>query len=180
MKTALTANELLHLYLPGKRTELVRGRLVVSEPPGFRHGAVTARLASLLTAHVAAHHLGTVVAGDAGFTLERNPDTVRGPDAAFIRKDRVPEPVPAGFAELAPDLVAEVLSPGDRPGEVLSKVGDWLKAGTPLVWVLDPRRQMVRVYRADGSESLLGETDVLEGEAVLPGFTISVAALFAD
>lgn len=90
----------------------------------------------------------------------------------------VREPPPAGFAELAPDLVVEVLSPNDRPGEVLAKVADWLNAGSALVWVLDPVQRRARVYRADGSESFVGGDGVLEGEDVLPGLTFRLASLW--
>jgi len=173
--TKLTADDLLHLNLPDKRTELVRGVLVVREPAGYRHGQVAAELAHLLSAHVRANDLGSVFAAETGFTLFTDPDTVRAPDVAFISKARLPDPPPAGFASLAPDLVVEVLSPDDRPGEVLAKVGDWLRAGCRLVWVVDPARRRARVYRADGSESLLGEHDVLEGHDVLPGLTIRLA-----
>jgi Uma2 family endonuclease len=78
---------------------------------------------------------------------------------------------------MAPDLAVEVLSPGDRPGEVLGKVGDWLRAGCRVVWVIDPERRQVRVYRTDGSESVLGESDALDGEDVLPGFSCPLADL---
>lgn len=174
----MTADELLQLHVPGKRVELVRGALVVSEPPGFAHGAVMAELAGLLRNHVRAHQLGMVLAGDAGFKLTTDPDTVRGPDVAFIRRERVPDPLPVGFAGFAPDLVIEVLSPGDRAGEVLAKVGDWLSAGTSLVWVVDPERRLARVYRQDGSETIVSAEGALNGEDVVPGFTCSLAAVF--
>ncbi len=71
---------------------------------------------------------------------------------------------------LAPDLVVEILSPGDRPGEVLGKVADWLSAGTRLVWVVDPERRLARVYRAEGAEAIVTPDQVLQGEDVVPGF----------
>ncbi len=170
----LTAEELLHLNLPNKRTELVRGVLIVREPAGYVHGDVAARLLQAIGGYAERHSLGRVFAAETGFTLERNPDTVRAPDVAFIRTERLPDPPPRGFAELAPDLAVEVLSPDDRPGEVLDKVADWLKAGARLVWVVDPIRASARVYRADGSELELSESDVLQGEDLLPGFTCGV------
>ena len=173
----MTAEELLRLNLPNKRTELVRGVLVVREPAGYQHGDVAMRLAAAIYAHVEAHGLGRVFAAETGFTLERNPDTVRAPDVAFISTARLPDPAPRGFAELAPDLAVEVLSPDDRPGEVLAKVGNWLTAGARLVWVVDPVRVLARLYRADGSESTLSETDVLRGEDVLPGFEYPLSAI---
>ena len=169
--TPMTAEELSAKPLPNKRTELVRGVLVVREPAGFRHGAISAALTAILRAYVEAHRLGLVLAAETGFTLERNPDTVRAPDVAFVRQDRIPDPEPVGFAELAPDLVVEVLSPDDRPGETLAKVSDWLTAGSRLVWVVDPAHRLARVYRADGSETIVAEADALDGEDVVAGFS---------
>ena len=177
MPPLMTAEELLYTNVPNKRTELVRGRLIVHEPPGGRHGYVAANLAFRLSQHVDLTGAGAVFVGDVGFTLQRGPDTVRGPDVAFVRKDRLPEPVPTSYLAFAPDLVVEVLSPGDRPGEVLAKVGDWLDAGARLVWVIDPERRLARVYRADGAELMLAETDQLRGEDVLPGFSCTVASI---
>lgn len=167
----MTAEELLHLSLPDKRTELVRGVLIVREPAGYQHGEVAMNIAASLHAFVTPRGLGRVVAAATGFKLASNPDTVRAPDAAFISNARVPSPRPLGYPVLTPELVVEVLSPDDRAGEVLAKVGDWLKAGALLVWVVDPIRRLARVYRADGTESLLAETDVLDGEDVLPGLS---------
>ena len=174
----MTADELLRLALPNKRTELVRGVLMVREPAGYRHGEVIMQLARPLANFVDAHDLGRVLAAETGFKLESNPDTVRAPDIAFVSRDRVPSPSPKGYPALAPDLVVEVLSPADRPGEVLAKVAAWLNAGCLLVWVVDPDRRTARVYRADGSVSLLAENDSLDGEDVLPGFSCAVAKVF--
>ncbi|MGQ0641115.1 MAG: Uma2 family endonuclease [Gemmatimonadaceae bacterium] len=166
----LTAEELLHLNLPNKRTELVRGMLIIREPAGYQHGDIAMRVGAAIHSYVEAEALGRAFAAETGFTLTRGPDTVRAPDVAFIGNARLPHPPPRGFAEMAPDLAVEVLSPDDRPGEVLAKVADWLEAGARLVWVVDPIRANARVYRADGSETLLTEADRLDGEDVVPGF----------
>jgi Uma2 family endonuclease len=176
--TPITAEDLERLTPPNMCSELVRGVMMVREPPGFRHGAVTMRLAKLVMDHVDRLDLGLVLAAETGFALARNPDTVRAPDVAFIRRERLPDPLPVGFAELAPDLVVEVLSPGDRPGYVLAKVADWLSAGSTLVWVVDPTRRYARVYRADGSEVVVAEDGTLDGEDVLPGFNCRLSSLF--
>lgn len=169
---SMTADELLQASYPDKRTELVRGRLVVREPAGGRHGFVTARLAARLTVYGEEHDLGRVYAAETGFHIEREPDTVRAPDVAFIARRRVPGPEPAGFPTLAPDLVVEVLSHDDHPGDVLRKVGDWLAAGTRLVWVIDTERGGARVYRPDGTVTMVGGDGVLDGEDVVPGFRL--------
>jgi Uma2 family endonuclease len=173
----MTADELLHVHLANKRVELVRGVLVVREPAGGRHGSVAMNLAIRLGVHIERAALGQLFAAETGFTLARGPDTVRAPDIAFVRRERLPEPPPTGFPDLAPDLVVEVLSPGDRPGEVLAKVADWLSAGCRLVWVVDPERRQARVYRHDGSETLVSPDEALEGEDVVPGFSCPLGAV---
>lgn len=182
----MTADQLLAYDAGGMRTELVHGRLTVREPAGYWHGRVAARLLARLAsfleqdqaARASAHPLGDVLAAETGFRLRRNPDTVRAPDVAFVAWHRRPSST-TGFAELAPDVAAEVVSPGDRPGEVLGKVADWLAAGTTLVWVIDAERRLVRVYRADGSEAIVRDGDAISGESTIPGFTLSAVELFA-
>lgn len=173
----MTADELLRVHLPDKRVELVRGALVVREPPGYTHGRVTVNLAVRVAAHLDRAGARQVLVAETGFTLARDPDTVRGPDLAILSRERVPEPEPRGFLELAPDLVVEVLSPSDRAGEVLAKVADWLNAGTRLVWIVDPERRLARVYRPDGTETLVTASEALDGEDVVRGFSCPLAAI---
>jgi Uma2 family endonuclease len=175
----MTAADVERVSLPGKQVELVRGRLVVREPPGTRHGVIAASLGYHLSDFVRRHGLGLVCAQDTGFKIASDPDTVRAPDVAFVRQERADLIPERGYAELAPDLVAEILSPDDRPAEVLAKVADWLAAGTTLVWLVDPQRSVVHVYRADGSLTLLGAHDSLDGESVLPGFSCPVMHVLA-
>lgn len=174
----MTADELLRLNLPDKRTELIRGRLLVREPGGALHGAVAMRIGYRITAHVEAHTLGRVYAAETGFKIESDPDTVRAPDVAFIAKNRLPEREPLGYPGWAPDLAVEVLAHDDHPADTLEKVAQWLKAGVRLVWLVDCERRQGRVYRADGSEALLGSNDSLDGEDVLPGFRCRLADLW--
>lgn len=174
----MTADELLRISLPNKRSELVRGVLVVREPAGYRHGHVTARLGKRLMDVVEARGLGSVLAAETGFLISADPDTVRAADIAFVTQERLPDPDLPGYPALAPDLVVEVSSPGDRPGETLTKVGEWLTAGTRLVWVVDPTRLLARVYRSDGSEAVLGVGESLDGEDVVPGFSCPLDAIF--
>ena len=177
MPSLLTAEELLHQSIPDKRAELVRGVLVVREPAGGRHGRVAMNVALELGSYVRTHQLGVVYAAETGFTLARQPDTVRAPDVAFVRRERLPTPEPVGFPELAPDLVVEVLSPDDRPGQRLAKIADWLSAGTRLVWVIDPDRRAARVYRHDGTEHIVAADETLDGEDIVPGFSCPLSAI---
>lgn len=170
----LTAEELLGLEMPGKTIELVRGVLVVKEPPSTHHGRVAAKLTYLLADHVYRHDLGAVIQ-DAGFKIESGPDTVRAPDVSFVSRSRVGDIPSSGYAPFAPDLAAEIVSPGDRPGELLAKVAQWLDAGSKLVWIIDPLRQQARAFREDGELLIVPFEGRLDGAPVLPGFTCALA-----
>jgi Uma2 family endonuclease len=136
-------------------------------------------LALLLGAHVKANRLGVVLNSDTGFTIDRDPDTVRAPDVSFVRQQRIgPGGIPIGYWSLAPDVVVEVISPSDTLADVEDKVHDWLAAGTSLVWVINPRRRTVTVYRSPNAATILTEGDRLDGQDVVPGFSCSISELF--
>ena len=174
----MTADELLTLETAGKSTELVRGRLIVREPPSTYHGRVQSILNVLVGSYVRSHALGAVFGQDTGFKIASDPDTVRAPDLAFVDRTRVAQIPRRGYAALAPDLVAEIVSPDDRPGEVLAKTGEWLEAGVRLVLVIDPERRVATVYRDDGSVMTVSPDADVDGEAVLPGFSFRLSDLF--
>jgi Uma2 family endonuclease len=173
----MTAEELERVSIPGKTTELVRGQLIVSEPPGTNHGRVAARLSYLVSSWVWPRQLGDVFAQDTGFKIDSNPDSVRAPDLAFVARERRAQLARRGYSALAPDLIAEIVSPDDSPGKVLAKISAWLEAGVRLAWVIDPERSTAQVYRPDGSVSLVAADGELPGEGVLPGFTCTLAEI---
>lgn len=174
----LTAEHLYSITDDFYRFELVAGRLRVMEPPGFEHGDLAVTLAAGLSRHVRARGLGKVVT-ETGFVLRRDPDTVHGPDVAFVRAERLPAPEAVrNYFEGAPDLAAEVLSPNDRPGEAADKVRRYLAAGTGLVWVVDPKAQSVTAHAPNAIPRSLGIGDALDGGDVVPGFTLPLAELF--
>ena len=163
----------------GLRHELLRGMLVSEPLPSRLHGRTVARLSQLLSNFVEPRRLGVVYTGDTGFVLAREPDTVRGPDVAFLSERRERETADERpFIPGAPDLAIEVRSPNDRTGEILGKVSDYLAAGCPLVWVVDPIREEVSVFRSPFAPRVLAATDLLDGEEVLPGFSVAVAEIF--
>lgn len=176
----MTAEQLEHVDIPGKSTELVRGRLVVSEPPGTFHGKLAGRLLLRVGGFVEAQRLGEVFGQDTGFRIASNPDTVRAPDFAFLGHERLARVARRGYAAVAPDLIAEILSPDDRPGDVHDKIGEWLRAGVRLAWEIDPDRRTARVHRPGGSVSLVASHEALDGENVLPGFRCELKDLFRD
>ncbi len=115
-----------------------------------------------------------------GFRLTTDPDTVRAPDVAFVRAERLREVGrPRGYWPGAPDLVVEVISPNDLYTEVAEKVAEYLEHGTRMVLVLNPRRPNVAVHRPNQPVRILTIDDVIDGEDVVPGWTMPVRDLFA-
>ena len=175
----MTADELLALPRDEFRYELVNGELKKMSPAGHNHGRVTIRLTLPLAQYVVKHSLGEVYAAETGFKLGSNPDTVRAPDIAFIRQQRVDEVGKIkGYWPGAPDLAVEVLSPDDRVAEVEEKVSEWLTAGTRQVWVVSANLRTVTVYLSKTDILVLTEKDMLDGGDVLPGFRIQVKKIF--
>ena len=176
----MTAEELLKLPRGQFRYELVKGELIKMPPAGFDHGVVIMNLGAPLTQHVKTNQLGVVCGAETGFVIERDPDTVRAPDIAFVRRERLPQTGrPKAFWPGAPDLAVEVVSPGDTFEEVEEKVAEWLSAGARLVWVVNPKRRTVTVYRSLTEAAILTENDELDGQEIVPGFRCRVAELFA-
>jgi Uma2 family endonuclease len=175
----LTAEEYAHLpdREDGSKDELVRGSVVCEPPPSFGHGATALRIARRLAEFVERHGLGLVV-GEAGFVLARKPDTVRGPDAAFVSTERLAEHHGETFFAGAPDLAVEVISPSNSRRTVIEKTRDYLAAGARMVWTVDPERATVTVHAPGRRPAVLRAEDRLEGGDVLPGFSIPVRRLF--
>lgn len=162
------------------RVELVRGAVVREPRPSAYHGVLTARLFRALDAHVRAAALGTVLI-ETGFRLPGHAALVRGPDIAFIGRDRMPREIPKrGFWELAPDLAIEILSPHDRPAALESKALDYLGAGTREVWIVDPSPGHVTIRSPAGERTIVASPAALRGRDVVPGFTLELETLFAD
>ena len=173
----ITADELLMMPDDGKRYELIRGVLSEKVAPGYPHGIVVSRTIAALSNYSDANDYGSVTAGDPGHRLERNPDTVRAPDVAWIAPGRVPEGI-VGYPDFAPDLAVEVKSPGNSYAELADKALMWLSYGSREVWMMDPERVNVTRHRPGVPPEILYEDDILGGGDLLPGFTIPVWRLF--
>jgi Uma2 family endonuclease len=160
------------------RIELARG-LVVREPrPAPLHARVQARLAFHLESWSQATKRGSVLT-DCGFILEEAPPTVRGPDLAWVSAGRVPASgYSGGFWRVAPDLVVEILSPHDRATAIREKVQEYLRAGSRVVWVVDPLARTATLFAPDGSSQTVVPEGILDGGEVLPGFRVSLSDLF--
>ena len=164
----------------GLRLELIRGELCPMPNNSAMHGLLTSRLSGPIIAFVDDHDLGECFAAETRFTVEENPDTTIEPDFAFVSKRRLPSIPPTGYLRMAPDLVVETRSPGDTRTEYALKIARWLDAGTSSVWALDPATRSLTVHRTGVTPHTLVAGSMLEGEDVLPGFSLPLDRLFRD
>jgi Uma2 family endonuclease len=149
-------------------------------PASGAHGAVAGAIFAALNAFVEARQLGVCFPDNTGFALPGLDDTVRSPDVAFVRADRLPaDGIGAGFVAAAPDLVVEVLSPTESASDLEDKLRDYRQAGTSLVWVVDPVKRIVCVRSAGAAERWIDETGELDGDTLLSGFSMPVRSVFA-
>lgn len=159
--------------------ELVDG-VLVEKAMGFRESLLAGVVIGFLRAFVVPRNLGVVPAPDGMIRLF--PGLVRAPDVAFASWDRFPdrkvptEPIPT----LVPDLVVEILSGSNTAKEMRRKRGEYFSQGVSLVWEVDPETRTVTVYTPDGTETVLTQTDRLDGGDVLPGFSLELSELFAE
>jgi Uma2 family endonuclease len=123
---------------------------------------------------------GYVLSNDSAVLTERGPDTVRGPDVCFYSHDRWPRSeVGTKLPPVSPNMVVEVYSPGNRPGEILEKLAEYLRIGIPLVWIVYPKSRTVAIHRSlDEPPDVLKEDAVIENPPELPGFRCAVADFF--
>jgi len=173
-----TPEDLLSLPDDGKTYELVGGCLVEKHVGGFSDW-VSGRILRLLGAFGEDRGLGWVIAETGYQCFPDDAGKVRKPDVSFIRRGRLPgERLPEGHIGITPDLAVEVVSPNDTAYEVETKVGEYLAAGFPLVWVAYPQSRTLHVYRADRSVERLREEEELTAPELLPDLRCAVADLF--
>jgi Uma2 family endonuclease len=176
-KVLVTADELEQMPDDDSvQIELDEGELVTMPPGGGEHGSCEVEIISLLQAYVKSHRLGKVYSGDTGFRLA--PHTVRAPDVAFVRLERVEAIHSQGFAKGAPDLAVEIFSPSDNVRQLMRKVKQYFAAGTHTVWIVYPDRREVQLLEAKGTDRLLREDDTIEAPELLPGFSVPIAEFF--
>ncbi len=177
VRTRVTAGEFIEMP-ENAGHELVDGE-IVEVPMGFDSSWMSGRLLVRATAFVEEHRLGLVAPQETGIQVwADDPDRVRKPDFLFLKAGRLPRgPLPAGWLNVVPDCVAEVVSTHDRASELERKLGDYRRAGVPLIWVIYPEPLKAYVYRLDGSVTELGPDDALDGEDIIPGFHCPLASL---
>jgi Uma2 family endonuclease len=174
----MTAEEFAAIPDDGKRHDLVKGIVVEVSRPKMRHGILQQRFARFIGGFADENNLGMTTT-ESGFIVARNPDTVRGPDVAFISRARlgnydIDEYIPGG-----PDLVVEIVSPNDTATEVNDKIEEYFRAGSHLVWVVYPRKPEVYAYSGSSTNvQIIGIDSTLDGADVLPGFTLPLREVF--
>ena len=169
------------LELPESRhAELIDGVLVEKPAMSMESSLVTTRLLSRLTAWVEAKQSGYVLGEQCTYQcVPDRPRQVRRPDVSYFRRDRVTDPMFRGHVKIHPDLMAEVRSPNDLAVSIHGRVRDFRDAGTPLIWVVDPTNRVAQTYRGQTGR-MIDSGGRLEGDDVLPGFSVSLDELFAD
>jgi Uma2 family endonuclease len=170
--------EFMQLPDDGFGYELVGGSLQRMSPTGGEHGRITMLLGRYLDVYASANGLGETFAAETAFVLNVTTRDVRAADVIFIRSSRLDD-IGEGAIPFPPDLAAEVISPSDRPAAIRRKVTAYLDAGIRLVWVVYPRRQTIEAHRSgDARHTTLGIDDTLDGEDVVPGFSLAISSLF--
>lgn len=159
-----------------KGYELIEGVLVEKPNLGAESSLVVGRIFRRLDTWCEGTKLGIAVTGEAGYRcFDWKPKLVRKPDSSVILCEPASLVVPKGDFRIAPDLVVEVVSPNDRVSELDEKIGEFLEAGTRLVWIVNPELRTVLIRRANGTLQLLSDPAELSGEDVLPGFAVALA-----
>jgi Uma2 family endonuclease len=175
-KQLVTAESLLENH-PQQRCELIQGEIRLMSPAGSERGSIVGRLTVRIGLCVEQGQLGHFFGAETGFIIERDPDTVRAPDVAFVTADRVTGRLPTQFFPGPPDLAVEVLSPNDSASEVQEKAEAWLNSGCREVWLIDPRRKSAtRLTPAE--DSIIQQSVETLTTDLLPGFSLPVAELF--
>lgn len=171
----ITAEEFL--YMPeSDGAELLDGR-IVEKCMGNESAWLGGRILVLISRYIEGKRLGRVFGSEAGLRVWRDhPNRVRKPDVTFFRSRRRP---PVGWEEqIVPDLIVEVVSPNDKADDLEEKLAQFREAGIPLIWVVYPGTRSAHIL-TQSARIEVRPTGVLDGGDILPGFTLSLAELFA-
>ena len=164
----------------GDRYELINGELINVGNSGMEHGNLGAFLAGAIEFHVRSRKLGATCDSSTAFTMKSG--NRRSPDVSFVSKERLQglKRLPKGYLQGAPDLAVEIISPSNTFEEIHDKIVEYFDNGSKLVWVIHPDEKSVLVYHQPEPDRLLRASDNLDGEAVIPGFSLPVADLFIE
>jgi Uma2 family endonuclease len=174
----LTGAEAFNLAMD-RPFELVHGKIVFMDYTGDEHGIMESEIARHLGNFVMPRKLGWVLTGEVGLYTRYAPDTVRGVDVIFISRRRLS--APSGKAlQIAPELVIEIISPNDCWSELRNKIAEYFAIGVERVWIVEPEKKQLLVYRTPTDFTQLTAQETVQGEGILEGFTLSLQELFAE
>ena len=162
-----------------RNVKLEAGRLIELPLTGQRKGFVCGKLCWLLGTHVRERRSGYVCANNVGLILERNPDTVLGPDIAVFLDRRKFADLEIGYCEHMPALAVDVLSETYSIGKIQKRVNRFLKSGIAMVWLIDTEDRIVTVNLPGKLPIVLEGDEEVAGFGVLPGFRCKVSDFFA-
>ncbi len=180
----LTDEELLRFCAENDLLRIERepnGELTVMSPTGTGMGEADSELNFQLRAWARETNSGAVFSSSTGFRLRDG--SMRSPDASWMSWSRwnavPPEQKKHGFAPVCPEFVIELRSPTDRLSDLEAKMGEWIRNGAELAWLIDPERQVVEVSRPglDRVDVLEGVTSVA-GEGSVAGFVLDLAKIW--
>lgn len=163
---------------PDRIRELSDGELIEMTFPNLRHNRIAGEMFAALRDYARRSKQGRAFLMNSGFAL--GPGTLRGPDAAFVKNDRLGGYRAEKYFEGGPDLVVEVMSPNDTASDVHLRLRQFFAAGTQAAWVVFPEEKTLEIWTANGTVQTLGEGDTLTAPELLPGFELRIAELFAE
>ncbi len=158
--------------------ELERGKVIEMPPPTKAHGFVCGNAARILGGYALQSRRGYICTNDAGVLIERDPDTIRGPDVSFSTDEQTLDTMDRKYSLTLPVLIVEVRSPSDTEKRILRRLEQYMRVRIPMVWLVNPEERIVTVYQPGEIHRTLDEQDELSGNAVLPDFRCRVAEFF--
>lgn len=170
--------ERIQQQLPDYRMELVNGEVVVMSPSGYESDEVALEIGRQLANWVRPRKLGRVAASSGGFKLPNASGDVRAPDASFVRAERMRRTT-GKYAELVPDLMFEVRFESDTLTGLRSKIQEFLRLGTQVGVLADPRTQTLEVCRPGAESVVLQNGDTLTVPELLPGWEMAVESIWS-
>lgn len=179
-KKILTDEEFMALSENESHYELINGEVIDLGNSGMEHGNISAYLCGLIELYARKKKLGVTCDSSTAFSLKSG--NKRSPDVSFISKERLQgiKRLPKGYFQGSPDLAIEVISPNNTFEELHQKIVEYFDNGCRLVWVINPDEKSVLVYHQPEPDKLLNVTDNLDGEDILPDFTLPVLDLFME
>ncbi len=175
-----TYEDFLHFPADGKRHEIIDGEHYVTPSPNTKHQAVSMNLTRAFMLYLEQHRHGRLLA--APFDVVLSDLDVAEPDLLYISHERV-QVLTSQHVRGAPDLAVEIVSPGTRKTDEVTKRQLYERFGVGEYWVVDPELDAITVHRrvqdafVRVAELSTEHADMLT-TPLLPGFSVKLAEVF--